>query len=160
MQRPEDMNLTRNAVRIDLTERIESLKVGILGAVAAAMAFGMFVLLNTYGLDHQLPVTGLPTAQDVTSLVISGAIAKLSGFLFGVTYRYIIRQDKNIHLRSGAVLAFGLVRGLAQVDVAYPQTAWLPLVLMVGESMLLFAIVRIVLDWALAQQWVKPFQSL
>ncbi|MBL1178346.1 MAG: hypothetical protein FWK01_25160 [Pantanalinema sp. GBBB05] len=145
---------------MDLTERIESLKVGILGAVAAAMAFGMFVLLNTYGLDHQLPVTGLPTAQDVTSLVISGAIAKLSGFLFGVTYRYIIRQDKNIHLRSGAVLAFGLVRGLAQVDVAYPQTAWLPLVLMVGESMLLFAIVRIVLDWALAQQWVKPFQSL
>lgn len=159
MQRPEDMNLTRDAVKIDLTERIESLKAGILGAVAAAMAFGTFVLLNTYGLDHQLPMTGLSTAQHVTSLMLSGAITKLSGFLFGVTYRYIIRQDKNIHLRSGAVLAFGLVRGLAQVDVAYPQTAWLPLVLMVGESMLLFAIVRIVLDWALAQQWVKPFQS-
>lgn len=159
-QAPEDMNLTRDAARIDLTERIESLKAGILGAVAAAFAFGMLILLNDRGLASQLPgITGLPTAQNFSSLVISGAIAKLSGFLFGVTYRYIIRQDKNLHLKSGAVLAFGLVRGLAQVDVAHLQTTWLPLVLMVGESMFLFAIVRLILDWALAQQWVKPFQS-
>ncbi|MGI0488127.1 hypothetical protein ACN4EK_22020 [Pantanalinema rosaneae CENA516] len=161
MQRSEDTNLTRDAVRIDLTERIESLKAGILGAVAAALAFGLIVLGNDRILASQLPdITGLPTAQNVVSLVISGAIAKLSGFLFGVTYRYIIRQDKNAHLKSGAVLAFGLVRGLAQVDIAHPQTAWLPLVLMIGESILLFTIVRLILDWALGQKWVKPFQSL
>jgi hypothetical protein len=37
--------------------------------------------------------------------------------LFGVTYRYIIQEDSNPQLKAGAVLAFGLVRGLTVLDI-------------------------------------------
>jgi hypothetical protein len=45
-------------------------------------------------------------------LWVSGAVASVNGLLFGVTYRYIIRSDKNPQLKAGGILAFGLVRGL------------------------------------------------
>ncbi len=45
------------------------------------------------------------------TLLSQGGIV-LSCLLFGVTYRYIIRRDLgNLQLKSGAVAAFGLVRG-------------------------------------------------
>ncbi|NJN88715.1 MAG: hypothetical protein HC881_23575, partial [Leptolyngbyaceae cyanobacterium SL_7_1] len=49
-------------------------------------------------------------------MLLQGAIALATGFLFGVSYRYIVRQDENSHLKSGAILAFGIIRGLAQID--------------------------------------------
>ena len=92
------------------------------------------------------------------------AIAGASGFLFGVTYRYVIRRDRNPHLNSGAVLAFGLVRGLAQVDttlggVLDGTTSVLTLVVMVLESIVLFAVAGRMLDWAMARDWIKPFEG-
>lgn len=50
---------------------------------------------------------------------MSGAIAFFSGLLFGVTYRYLIRSDKNPQLKAGGVLAFGLVRGLTQIELGW-----------------------------------------
>ena len=86
----------------------------------------------------------------------SGAIALISGFLFGVTYRYIIRQDQNSHLKSGAVLAFALIRGLAWVDAMdWSLSEILGLVLPVGESVVLFAIAQLALDQALQKGLIK-----
>jgi hypothetical protein len=81
-----------------------------------------------------------------------------SGFLFGVTYRYIIRTDRNDHLNSGAVLAFGLVRGLAQVDGSKFELSqlWLDGIIL-AQSILLFSIARYAIDYALAQGWILPF---
>jgi hypothetical protein len=82
----------------------------------------------------------------------------LSGFLFAVTYRYIIRQDDNAHLRDGAVLAFTLVRsgGL----IALPTTEDpLAIAILMGESLIGFAVVRSSLDWAMARDWLRPFKS-
>jgi hypothetical protein len=133
------------------------LKAGIAGAIAAGLLFALLTLLNQF-LAQSFPVflAGLHRSWEI-SLLISLAIATLSGFLFAVTYRYVIRQDQNLHLGSGAVMAFALVRGLAQVDVSV-QTQLVPLlpVVMVVESILLFAGLRLVLDWAIAQGWVKP----
>ncbi len=167
------------------TERIESLKAGLLGAIATGTAFG--VLEGT--MAHLFPggvgigvTAGLP-------LVLRLGIAIASGFLFGVTYRYIIRQDDSTHLKSGAVLAFGLVRGLAQVEdqgaislsglngsglngselngLELAGLAGLmdwrqggAIALLLGESWVLFAIARLVLDFSLRQGWLQPFQGL
>jgi hypothetical protein len=98
-------------------ERWESLKAGLVGAIAAGILFGLIALLETQLRTH-LPdfSTGLNRSLGISTL-ISLAIAMLAGFLFAVTYRYVIRQDQNLHLGSGAVMAFGLVRGLAQMDM-------------------------------------------
>jgi hypothetical protein len=148
-----------------IAERIESLKAGLLGAAIATFTFSLMTLsdriLLNFSVWHetrQVPV--FFSDWLVAPELISGAIAALAGFLFGVTYRYIVRQDDNPHLKSGAVLAFGLVRGLAQVDtVLAHQSDPLPLVILAGESILLFAIAQVGLEVALRQGWVKPFSS-
>ena len=139
-------------------ERWESLKAGGIGAIAAGMLFALFTIINhTWILTPTSPLALQPDNLGVT-VAVSGAIAILSGFLFAVTYRYVIRHDQNVHLKSGAVAAFGLVRGLAQLDLGCQSgVAPLPLLAMLLESFVLFAGVRVVLDWAIAQSKVKLF---
>lgn len=144
---------------IDLAERLESLKSGSCGAVFAGLGFGMMVWLHAQWLPNVVALGNLQPGSSL-DLLIGEVIAMMSGFLFGITYRYIIRLDQNPHLKSGAVLAFGLVRGLAQVEIGlHRQSALLPWLILVGESILLFAIARLGLDWMLAQKWVKPFST-
>lgn len=137
---------------VDSLERIESLKAGTLAALSVSLAYGIVLLSNSLVLAELQVTNGV-------NFLVRVAIAWLSGFLFGVTYRYIIRDDSNPHLKTGAVFAFGLVRGLAQVDVGlnFPNAFW-SFVLMGGESLLLFAIARLTLDFAIRNSWVKPFK--
>jgi hypothetical protein len=152
--------------KITLAERLESVKAGLVGALTASLLFGALLLLQGWLSLRFAPLAALLLSADSLRLLMGGAIAALSGFLFGITYRYIIRQDQNPHLKDGAVLAFGLVRGLALVEgilhepIALLPSALLPLVLLVTESLLLFAGIRLVLDSALAGGWVKPFGAL
>lgn len=142
-------------------ERVESLKAGMLSASAATLIFT--ALLAIHQLLAQLLSMGIVaslTAGSWLSLGCSLGAAAISGFLFGVTYRYVIRQDTNPQLQSGAVLAFGLVRGLAQVDTGWGLTnTVVPFVGMAAESLLMFSCDRIVLDQALRRGWVKPFNT-
>lgn len=152
--------------KITLAERLESVKAGLVGALTASLLFGALLLLHGWLSLRFAPLAALLLSADSLRLLMGGAIAALSGFLFGITYRYIIRQDQNPHLKDGAVLAFGLVRGLALVEgilhepIALLPSALLPLVLLVTESLLLFAGIRLVLDSALAGGWVKPLGAL
>lgn len=152
---------TSHTSTLSWQERWESLKAGMVGAIAAGLLFSLLTLLETKLLTLYLPasLSGFNRSWG-TSFLISLAIAMLAGFLFAVTYRYVIRQDQNFHLGSGAVMAFGLVRGLAQVDVGVQaQVPPIPLVMMVLDSVLLFAGLRLGLDWAIAQGWLKPFSK-
>lgn len=141
-------------------ERIESLKAGLISALALGLGFGLIAtfheLLRRSPAALLAPL--LPSYSSGTEGLVSGAIALLSGFLFGITYRYIIRTDNNPHLKSGAIAAFGLTRGLSQVDtgVMLHGEYW-SLVLLAGESLVLVAIAQITLDVALHQQWLQPF---
>ncbi|MBW4576887.1 MAG: hypothetical protein KME08_16560 [Aphanothece sp. CMT-3BRIN-NPC111] len=145
---------------VDSAERIESLKAGTLAALSIFLAYcitslGNYLLLaKEFQALHGLQVTTEPTE------LLRIAIATLSGFLFGITYRYVIRDDRNSHLNAGAVLAFGLVRGLAQVEIGlnFPDALLYAAVLGV-ESILLFACARLTLDWAIGLGWVKTFNS-
>lgn len=138
--------------RLSWEERVESLKAGVLSAASVMLIFPLTALFNDF-LASRYP-------SPLMNYWISGAIALFAGFLFGVTYRYIIRQDQNSHLKSGAVLAFGLVRGLAQVEMGIAtQSDWVPMVSFAIESILLFAIARLVLDGGMALGWIQRFKG-
>jgi hypothetical protein len=130
-----------------LAERLESLKSGI---VAGSMAAGTEATLQLVQGFSTMGALDLGYGVDV-------AIAALSGFLFGVTCRYAIRKDENPHLSSGVVLAFGLVRGLSQVNGQDLSLSTLPLIgFAVLESILLFAVAYTGLSVAMHVGWVKP----
>lgn len=146
-------------------ERVESLKAGTLAGISlfltsGAIAFGNnLILAQNLELLADFEIIGLGW-----NILFQGVIAFISGFLFGVTYRYIIRQDSNPHLKSGAVVAFGSVRGLGQIDVglSYGDTflnLWSLMVLGI-ESVVAFAVAGLVLDWSIHQKWIKSFPSL
>lgn len=125
--------------------------------MSSAGGFTLLTLGNQLLQAQAVRLAALPTESN---LVIGGSIAAFSGFLFGITYRYVIRQDHNPHLKSGAVLAFGLVRGLVQVECGLQaHLPLLSLAISAGESILLFAIARTGVDLTIQQGWVKPFAS-
>lgn len=143
-----------------VAERIESLKAGILSGLSLTVAYSLITLSNCLVLAKQFEVLAALDVTNAVNLLVKVAIAFVSGFLFGVTYRYVIRDDENPHLKSGAVLAFGLVRGFAPVEVELNliDSVWILGVLGI-ESILYFAIARFMLDLAIHHHWVKPFKS-
>lgn len=157
--------MVNNSSNFTFAERLESLKAGTIAGISLFLTFSAIACGN-----------GLILAQSFESLadleiialdwdvLFQVAIAFISGFLFGVTYRYIIRQDSNPHLKSGAVVAFGSVRGLGQIDVGLSSGAtyvdlW-PFMVLGVESVVMFAVAGLFLDWTINQNWIKPFISL
>ncbi|MBX2862896.1 MAG: hypothetical protein KTR27_05020 [Leptolyngbyaceae cyanobacterium MAG.088] len=135
-------------------ERIESVKAGIVAAIA-----GILVSLILVAVDILVAAGSL--ADTLLIILQRLSIAAVCCFLFGVTYRYIIRQDPNPHLRSGAVGAFALTRSLSQLESIDLETSGvLPLSIPIFESFGLFLMVRLVLDLGLKQRWLKPFTSV
>jgi hypothetical protein len=143
-----------------MAERLESLKAGIIGGLSVCFAFALSILLNTLVLAKYFQTLASLQNDLNWHLWVSGAIAIFTGFLFGVTYRYIIRSDQNSQLKAGGVLAFGLVRGLTQVELGWNShsTIW-PFLVLAAESLLWFALAAIALDIAIQFRWVKPFSS-
>ena len=131
-----------------VTERIESLKAGIIGAVAFTIA----ELIVLVARSLIVPVL----TSNPSGMIIDIAIGAISGFLFGVTYRYIIRDDRNSHLNDGAVLAFGSIRGLALVE-NLTLSELSSILFLVISSIVCFTIARLVLDLAIARKFIKPF---
>lgn len=141
-------------------ERIESLKAATLAALSFTLAYSITVVGNNLVLA-QFQIFAALQITTLIDLLGRVATAWMSGFLFGVTYRYVIREDKNSHLNDGAVLAFGIVRGLAPVEVEQNLTAalWLLGVLVV-ESIGCFLVTRLILDWAIHRYWLKTFKGV
>lgn len=132
-----------------VTERIESVKAGLIGAIAFTLTSLVLLVVQSLVSDFSLKLNWI--------LGIELAIGAVSGFLFGVTYRYIIRSDRNSHLQDGAVLAFGLVRGLALVERNLVLSELLSLAGLVLQSIVCFEIARLILDLAIARKLIKPF---
>ena len=86
-------------IDVDL-ERIESGKAAAISGAVGTLA-SIPVALTLVGDNNTLVETALSLAGVLVSC-----------FLFGLTYRYIVRRDlENTNLKAGAVAAFGLVRG-------------------------------------------------
>jgi hypothetical protein len=139
-------------LELSFKERIESVKAGSL----ASIVFGGIYSLTWWG-NHYFGLTQWSNAG-LWSLTFNVGSSLLSGFLFGVTYRYIIRRDDNSHLRDGAVLAFALVRSGGLLELQLGQAAMTgAIALLMLESLVGFAAARSSLDGAMARQWLKPF---
>jgi hypothetical protein len=143
-------------------ERVESLKAALTGAVTATLV-GLIIGLVTVSSDawSNEEATDFGTWLRYLaswSMLFHLSSVGFSGFLFGVTYRYIVRQDRNVQLKLGAVLAFSLVRSLAQLETALPSSYWL-----IGwsalESLLIFGIAALILDQLMLRGWIKPFDA-
>jgi hypothetical protein len=151
------------------SERLESVKAG---SIAALSASGLDSLV-TLGASR-LPIGLFPLDRlAVAHVVITG----FSGFLFGVTYRYVVRTDRNVHLGQGAILAFGLVRGLSILEPRLVRLAeglvegvtlgWghqtesiAPIVVesagLLFQAILPFAGAAAILGLSLQQRWLQP----
>jgi hypothetical protein len=147
-------------------ERIESVKAGLIAAMAGTVVT-IGVLVGEYfgaSLGLTLGDLGFAHGLDWLQSGVRVAIAIVSAFLFGATYRYVIRQDVNPHLKSGVVAAFVVVRALSQLEgaqalVSFPMMPWLPSLWILLHSGLLFWLARTSLDFALHRGWVKAFGS-
>lgn len=140
-------------------ERIESIKAAIGGGgIAGLLSLGLLLRTRLVIPGGGLGLPELFSSLMGLTLLTNWAIAILSGGLFALTYRYAIRQDQNLQLKLGVVLAFTLVRGLAEVDAgsAIAQRFW-PFFAACGESGLIFGGCAIGLNVACQQQWLKPF---
>jgi len=125
-------------VQITLKERIESIQVGSISALAFLVPYLLFLIVDRLLLGESLTVIG-------AFVKISGAI--ISGFLFGVTYRYVVRNDDNPHLKDGTVVAFALVRGLVPLQLSTDLIADSGrLSLFLGESFICFLSSRLLLE--------------
>jgi hypothetical protein len=137
-----------------LTERLASLKAGAIASATLTIAELSFKIAEVYGFGK---ITTIFNSVALDWIILLG-IAAISGFLFGITYRYIIRNDRNSHLQDGAVLAFGIVRGLALVQGwASLSDDLLFLGWLFGKSLIGFAIARFSLDLAIARKLIEPF---
>lgn len=137
-------------------ERLETVKAG------AAAAAG--------GVASSLPLVLATSPTTLGGLLTLGGAAA-SAFLFGLVYRYALRQDlSNTQLKGGVVAAFGLVRGIGQasevLDKATDGLSRLPNVealgsaaAVMGESMLMFAFASVALEYAFKNGIVKPFRN-
>jgi hypothetical protein len=137
-------------------ERIESLKAGWVGAMTTAAAF--FAASGASVAVH-LDVSSIDTHLIQPQFLISIAIAVLSGGLFGITYRYIVRTDSNLQLQMGAIGAFGLVRGLAQIETTWATEPFWLTALKLLASLLMFAVATLALNWTMQRGWIKQFKA-
>ena len=145
----------------DRLERIESVKAGSLSGIAAGLSYCLFLTVDRFLLGGYSRFSFIEATPTILSLCLEVSMAIVTGFLFGVTYRYIIRTDRNDHLNTGAVLAFGLVRGLAQINVdAFELSQFWMDGLILAKSILLFSLARYSIDYALAQGWVLPYRQI
>lgn len=138
----------------DALERIES---GKAAAVAAAA-----------GTAASLPLAVTGGLGPVAGLLGCGTVL-LTCLLFGVTYRYALRQDvNNTQLKGGVVAAFGLARALGAADVIQNTAAEAGVspfslaviakgALFAGESMLAVGFAAMAVEYAFSTGFVKPF---
>ncbi|CAH8275540.1 unnamed protein product [Arabidopsis lyrata] len=134
-------------------ERLESAKAAVIAAAVGTIA--------------ELPFA-LSQVSSIEQLVLPLGIAFASCALFGVTFRYAVRRDlDDSHLKSGAVAAFGFVKGLGMLSRGPPlELSWESLfshgidgAILVSQSVLIFAFASIGLDFCFKTKLLRPFPS-
>lgn len=129
-----------------LRERMESLKAGVVSALLFNLCYTTSQIVLEWKWQLEL--------WDQSHWWLTEGIALLSGFLFGVTYRYIIRRDDNNHLKDGAVLAFSLIKGMSSIELLDNSLSIGGYTLI---TLLSFTLSRWGLDFAIDRNWLKRF---
>lgn len=131
-------------------ERSQSAKAALVSAVAGTLLTAPLFL-------SQSGASSLVALESVGGVFVSCLV-------FGVTYRYALRDDLgNRQLKGGVVGAFGLARGLGAADVylhgsdAGAVASWAEAALLAGEAVLTFALAGAALEVAFEKDVIKPF---
>lgn len=131
-------------------ERLQSAKAALVSAVAGTLLTAPLLL-------SQSGASSLVALESVCGVFVSCLV-------FGVTYRYALRDDLgNRQLKGGVVGAFGLARGLGAADVylhgsdAGAVASWAEAALLAGEAVLTFALAGAALEVAFEKDVLKPF---
>lgn len=159
---------------LSLADRLESLKAGTLGAIASVFVFFAIAILHN-SLPRVFPhLLTNSSIQLISSFELGSPLVLLiklvmigfSGFLFAVTYRYIVRRDRNSHLKSGAILAFALIRTFGTIDRDLSALTLLPLIqmflvttILLIENIAWLAIVQSILETAIYYKAIASFSS-
>ncbi|CAN8230773.1 unnamed protein product [Cochlearia groenlandica] len=149
-----DTAVAENGYSIDKDkERLESAKAAVVAATVGTIA--------------EIPFA-LSQVSSIEQLILPLGIAFASCALFGVTFRYVVRRDlDDSHLKSGAVAAFGFVKGLGTLSRGPPlELSWESLAshgidgaVLVSQSVLIFAFASIGLDFCFKMKLLRPFPS-
>ncbi|XP_068651239.1 uncharacterized protein [Aristolochia californica] len=132
-------------------ERFESVKVAAVSAIVGTLA-GTPLLLSKVA-------TGAELFLHLGVILVSCA-------LFGVTFRYTIRRDlDNVQLKTGTSAAFGLIKGLAELEAGPPLefssgsfvTHVLDGALYVSQNLLIFFFAAVGLDYCFKLGILSPF---
>ena len=130
-------------------ERVESAKAAACSAIFGTALSAPLLLSQSPG--------GFVTLESLGGVFVSTA-------LFGVVYRYAVRDDfGNDQLKFGVLGAFGLTRGLGEADVylhgsdALSFASWAEAALLAGESVLTFAFAYAALEYGVKNDILKPF---
>ena len=160
--------ISTESEHLSVADRLESFKAGFLGAIASVFAFFAIALLHHFlqnFLTGQL-ISSFELGNSFILLIKLGMIG-FSGFLFAVTYRYIVRRDRNSHLKSGAILAFACIRSFGAIDRDLPTLTLLPLVqlalaiaILLLENIAWLTIVQSILETAIQHKWIAAFSSV
>lgn len=160
--------ISTESEHLSVADRIESFKAGFLGAIASVFAFFAIALLHHF-LQNFLTVQLISSFElgNPFILLIKLGMIGFSGFLFAVTYRYIVRRDRNSHLKSGAILAFACIRSFGTIERDLSALTLLPLAqiafaiaILLLENIAWLAIVQIILETAIQHKWIAAFGSV
>ena len=132
-------------------ERVESAKAAACSAIAGTLLSAPLLLSQSPG--------GSVSVESLAGVFLSCS-------LFGVVFRYAVRDDaNNDQLKAGVLGAFGLTRGLGEADVylhgsdATALASWAEAALLVGESVLTFAFAYAALEYGYENELLKPFPT-
>ena len=162
------------AAEVDVdAERMETAKAGTAAAAGGVLcSLPVAVVTAAATAAAATATSGGSASQPLIDAVVYLGGAAASAFLFGLVYRYALRQDMtNVQLKGGVVAAFGLVRGIGQATEILQNggsttpvgtTVNVEVVLgtaaaAMGESMLLFGFASVALEFAFQRGIVKPF---
>ena len=160
--------ISTESEHLSVADRIESFKAGFLGAIASVFAFFAIAILHHF-LQNFLTVQLISSFElgNPFILLIKLSMIGFSGFLFAVTYRYIVRRDRNSHLKSGAILAFACIRSFGTIERDLSALTLLPLTqmafaiaILLLENIAWLAIVQSILETAIQNKWIAAFGSV
>ncbi|XP_020594010.1 uncharacterized protein LOC110034065, partial [Phalaenopsis equestris] len=146
----KSFDLTRNNGIKSEFERLESIKAALVSSSIGTLA--------------SLPLS-LFQATSFTVFFLHTAIIFIGTALFGVTFRYTIRRDiDNFQLKTGTSAAFGIIKGLAELEAGnhleLSKTSlshFIDVALSVSESFIIFLVAAIALDFCFKMRILSPF---
>ena len=159
--------ISTESKHLSVDDRIESFKAGFLGLIASVFAFFAIAILHHF-LQNSLTVQLISSFElgNPFILLIKLSMIGFSGFLFAVTYRYIVRRDRNSHLKSGAILAFACIHSFGTIERDLSALTLLPLTqmafaiaILLLENIAWLAIVQSILETAIQNKWIAAFGS-